>query len=272
MVCIDPPVPSVRSSPASTEDPSHVPRSTSSSVPDVAAVSSNAPVALANPESWGRDQQQVLEAFMGNLPKGPLGSLAPGLTPPSRDTLPGAPESDPFSAMMAQLVAGHQTGAGAGAEALIPPNFPLGLPQAATSGRKKTGLQKCLPLLHAAAISGLLAYFVIGYEPALFGEGHWKRWSSLRHSKNEGVHPVPIFYAFTTLEVVFHSLRAYLEPAPQPSTGLISMIIANLPPPLPGLIATGSRYFRIGGAILDDLSVLLFGVGLVVWYAGWTGR
>jgi len=207
---------------------------------------------------------------------GSINSLAPGLTPPGTNSPSGAPATDPFSAMMAQLASGQQLGSGVGGMPPMPPGFPpgMGMSQAVAVARKRTRLEKLWPLLHVVSILCLLAYFVMGYEPALFGEGHWARWASLVRSKSDeaGVHPVPLFYAFTTLEIVLHSVRAYIEPQAQPRSGLIGMVIANLPPPFPGLIATGSKYLAMGGAVVDDLSVLLFGVGMVVWYSGWAVR
>ncbi|KAG8844542.1 hypothetical protein FRB96_003012 [Tulasnella sp. 330] len=281
----DPPLPSVRSSPIpSGDESSRMPRPSTSTpwshIPS--GPSQNEPIGANSPGSDERQQQQqqqMMEALMGNFAGGPMGSinsLTPGLTPPGINPSSGAPANDPFATMMAQLASGQPLGSGAGIMPPMPPGFNpagMGMGQAIAVARKKGRLEKLLPLLHVVSILCLLAYFVIGYEPALFGEGHWARWATLVRAKNEGgVHPVPIFYAFTTLEIVLHSIRVYLEPPPQPRSGIIGMIIANLPPPFPGLIASTSKYLAMGGAVMDDVSVLLFGVGLVVWYAGWAIR
>lgn len=46
------------------------------------------------------------------------------------------------------------------------------------------------------------------------------------------------------------------------------MVISNLPPPFPNAIQTGLKYLQMGGAVMDDLSVLVFAVGVIVWGAG----
>lgn len=123
---------------------------------------------------------------------GSINSLAPGLTPPGTNSPSGAP-NDPFAAMMAQITSGQPLGSGVGGMPLMPPGFApgMGMGQAVAVARKKGRLEKLLPLLHVVSILCLLAYFVVGYEPALFGEGHWARWASLVGAKNEGgVHPV----------------------------------------------------------------------------------
>ncbi|KAG9003959.1 hypothetical protein FRB94_000506 [Tulasnella sp. JGI-2019a] len=277
----DPPLPSIRSSPAASGDEASRMARPSTSTPTTRnpfePPPSNEPVGAA---PWGSDeQQQMMQALMGSFAGGPMGSInsiAPGLTPPGISSPSGATPPDPFAAMMAQLASGQPLGSGVGGMPPMPPGFPSsmgGMGQAVATMRKKGRFEKLLPLFHVVSILCLLAYFVVGYEPALFGEGHWARWASLLRSKTEGgVHPVPIFYAFTTLEIVLHSVRVYLEPPTQPRSGLIGMVIANLPPPFPGMITAGSKYLAMGGAVIDDLSVLLFGVGVVVWYAGWAVR
>jgi len=204
---------------------------------------------------------------------GPVGStnaFAPGLTPLGASTPSGA--SDPFATMMAQLGAGGPQPGGGVPPMMMPPGM-MGMGQAVAVPHQKTRFEKLLPLLHMAAVLGLLGYFVIAYEPALLGGGSWDRWAALVRSKTDtGVQPVPIFYAFMTLEIILHSMRILVEPPPQPPSGLIGMAISFLPPPIPGIISTSSKYLAMLGAVLDDLSVLLFGVGLVVWYAGWAAR
>lgn len=142
-------------------------------------------------------QRQMLEALMRNFGGGPaamgsLSSFAPGLTPPGINTPTGAAGADPFSAMMAQLTG--QAGGTSGGDPGATPPFP-GIPQQMVAvARKKSRLEKVWPLFHMIVILCLLAFFVVSYEPALFGEGHLVRWASLARSKaditGEGVHPV----------------------------------------------------------------------------------
>lgn len=50
---------------------------------------------------------------------------------------------------------------------------------------------------------------------------------------------------------------------------LLSLALPHLPPPLPSIILNGMKYMQIGSVFLDDVAVLLFGVGFVVWLASW---
>ncbi|KAG8977260.1 hypothetical protein FRB90_008870 [Tulasnella sp. 427] len=193
--------------------------------------------------------------------------------------------------MLAQMAAGQQPpfpsidGAGGGpalnplaaAFGGITPN--AGASVAVEPPRRKTLFQKLTPLIHAVSVLVLLVYFVFKWEPSAYDAGStgvpesmggWARWGSLVRAKNEegGVQAVPIFAAFTTLQIVLHSIRIYNEPPPQPASGILGMIIPNLPPPLPNVIRTGMKYLQMGGAVMDDLSVLVFAVGVIVWGAG----
>jgi len=227
----------------------------------------------------------LFSGMAGGQPGG-LPSIAPGLTPPGINTPTGQP-SDPFSAMLAQM-ANQSSGGGLsdGSSLLNPLAFPPGagaggmpnpMMQSVNPPAPKTLLHKILPLIHAISVIFLLGFFIVRGEPTAYNgvpepmtQTFWNRWSSLARYKSDqgGVQAVPVFYAFTTLQLVLHSIRIYYEPAPQPPSGILGMIIPNLPPPFPSLVSTGLKYVRMGGAILDDLCVLLFAVGVVVWGAG----
>lgn len=90
-----------------------------------------------------------------------------------------------------------------------------------------------------------------------------------------------------TLQVMLHSLRIFtghvsvvrLDEATlmftQPSQNevqppaLLALAISHIPPPFPSLITNGLRYLRMGGAFLDDLSAVVFGMGMVIVIASW---
>lgn len=114
--------------------------------------------------------------------------------------------------------------------------------------KEKTKLQKAMPLLHLVAMWCLLAYFVLWAEPKAYSEAVgvaegqgavslWRRWAELGR-KNPMVSeamqtfriqivvcvfrllelligngsprlPQPFFWAFTTLQIVLHSLRIF---------------------------------------------------------------
>ncbi|KAJ3501345.1 hypothetical protein NLJ89_g9376 [Agrocybe chaxingu] len=153
----------------------------------------------------------------------------------------------------------------------------------------------------------LLAYFVLWAEPRAYaaatgteppfdfgkrwreegwrglGEGLgrvWSRWAQLgRGSKGIegvvgrfGVQVVPFFWAFTTLQIILHSLRIFSGfDAVQPPA-LLALALPHLPPPFPSLIVNALKYAQMGGAFLDDLAGLVVGVGFVVYFSGWVGR
>lgn len=233
---------------------------------------------------------RALLASMGSAAASPgLPSIAPGLTPPgiNTPTAGGALPSDPFSAMLAQLANQQQFPSstdGAAPNPLAAFGLSAGAPTTAIAvePKRKTLLQKLVPLLHAVSVLCLLAYFVFKFEPLAYeasssGGGGlpgsisgWSRWSSLGKAKSDvgGIQAVPIFAAFTTLQIVLHSIRIYNEPSPRPPAGILGMVISNLPPPLPNVIQTGLKYLQMGGAVMDDLSVLVFAVGVIVWGAG----
>lgn len=50
---------------------------------------------------------------------------------------------------------------------------------------------------------------------------------------------------------------------------LLALALPHLPPPLPSVILNGMKYLQIGSVFLDDIAILLFGIGLIVWIASW---
>lgn len=50
---------------------------------------------------------------------------------------------------------------------------------------------------------------------------------------------------------------------------LLSLALPSLPSPLPSLILNGMKYLQIGSVFLDDIAVLLFGIGMIIWVASW---
>lgn len=50
---------------------------------------------------------------------------------------------------------------------------------------------------------------------------------------------------------------------------LLSLALPHLPSPLPSIILNGMKYLQIGSIFVDDIAVLLFGIGVLIWVASW---
>ncbi|KAJ7579025.1 hypothetical protein C8J56DRAFT_334841 [Mycena floridula] len=217
--------------------------------------------ATADPSAWSEDQQmQLMRAMMGGMPgtaPNPLGQNPFGGQP--NPFGPGAPnpfgDNNPFAAMM------QQAAASGGAPSMSAPTKPL----------PKSRLSKILPLLHVFAMWSLLAYFVGWVEPRIHEasgivgqESIWTRWT-----RPLDISLVPFFYAFTTVEIVLHSTRIWagLDTPKLPS--LLAFALPHLPPPLPTVIMQGLKYINLFSLLLDDISALLVGLGLMVWIGSW---
>jgi GET complex subunit GET2 len=50
---------------------------------------------------------------------------------------------------------------------------------------------------------------------------------------------------------------------------LLGLVLPYLPPPFPQAILTSLRYLQMGSMVLDDLSILVFGIGLVIFVSNW---
>ncbi|KAL0576881.1 hypothetical protein V5O48_005088 [Marasmius crinis-equi] len=258
----------------------------------------------ADPSVWSDEQQQqLLQALMGGFAGGmgganPLGQPAiGGGAEAGAPQIPPSLADNPLAAMLFGA-AGGQGGNGA-IPPFPPPGMGLGKGPGTNGGagtqlqtKKKSKLQKLMPLVHLAAIWALLAYFVLIREPeahaSIRGEtaslggidwtGIWRRWAGLAHqspratvkSTGQGwtVAALPFFWAFMTLQIGLHSTRIFngFDTAQPPA--LLAMVLPHLPPPFPSLITNAFKYIQMGSILLDDLAILAVGTGFVIWIAG----
>ncbi|PPQ98967.1 hypothetical protein CVT24_003463 [Panaeolus cyanescens] len=246
----------------------------------------------ADPSVWlPEQQQQFLQALM-NASMGAPGqgqSQAPPLPLSSPIGDPIGPvdptagmENNPFAA----LLGAGGPGAGGPQNPLFPPGM---MPVQPEPPKEQTKLQKALPLIHLVAMWCLLAYFVLWVEPntymattgrvdgGVFTSSFWARWADLgtgRWTAEKArrlflVQAVPFFWAFTTLQIALHSLRIFSGyNAVQPPT-LLALALPHLPPPIPSLIINSLKYVQMGSLFLDDLAVIVVGLGFLVYFAGW---
>ncbi|KAG1741785.1 uncharacterized protein EDB91DRAFT_1222103 [Suillus paluster] len=226
--------------------------------------------AAPNPSVWSEEQQsQFLQALMGgaaNAPPFPQPQISAaasnGATAPSPD--------DPLAAIMNSLQQMDPSRGGAAGK----------VPAPLAPAKPPSIVQKFTPLLHILCAWCILAFFVLFKEPQTFVERSggvsdtfWKRWAELawRSSSIEGwgVQFVPFMWAFMTVQVMLHSIRIFMGNNQVRPPTLLALALPHLPPPFPSIITNGLRYIQMGGAILDDLSAIVFGIGMVILIAGW---
>ncbi|KAF9235856.1 hypothetical protein BU15DRAFT_89416 [Melanogaster broomeanus] len=222
-----------------------------------------------DPSIWSEEEQrQFMQALMGGG-LNPAASSQPQLPPNTTPRAGPLPADDPFANMMAQLTQMDPT-RGAAGKAPAPP----------VPTKPATLLQKLMPLLHVVCMWCLLAFYVLWKEPQIFVENtaavevsFWKRWPKLITQGSLegglGVQVVPFFWAFLTLQVMLHSWRIFSGHNEVQTPALLAFALPHLPPPLPSVITHGLWYLRMGGAFLDDLATVVFGIGMLIVIASW---
>lgn len=210
------------------------------------------------------------------LPQSPLDPFSP--------VDPSLPPMDNPLAMLFQQAANSNNDGGAGPAGggMFPPFGGVKGGKGPAQARETTKLQKAMPLLHMLAMWCLLVYFVLWMEPKTYeqvgaGAGGevvcvWKRWAELGRSGAVArvfrVQLVPFFWAFTTLQIILHSLRIFSGfDAVQPPA-LLALALPHLPPPFPSVIMNAMKYMQMGSLFLDDLAGLVVGIGFIVYFAG----
>ncbi|KAG1829411.1 hypothetical protein EV424DRAFT_1526332 [Suillus variegatus] len=241
------------------------PRATAASFVD-AGVSGAGP----DPSVWSEEhQRQFLQALMSGAANSPQ-FPQPQISAAASNGTTTPPSGDPFVNIMNSLQQMDPSRGGATGKVPAPP----------APAKPLSTVQKFTPLLHILCTWLILAFFVLVKEPQIlversggFSESVWKRWAELawRSSSIEGwgVQFVPFMWAFMTVQVVLHSIRISTGNNQVQPPVLLALALPHLPPPFPSIITNGLRYIRMGGAILDDLSAVVFGIGMVVLIAGW---
>ncbi|KIK43840.1 hypothetical protein CY34DRAFT_679905 [Suillus luteus UH-Slu-Lm8-n1] len=215
--------------------------------------------AAPDPSVWSEEhQRQFLQALMGGAANSPQ-FPQPQISAAASNGTSAPPPGDPFAAIMNSLQQMDPSRSGTTGKVPAPPAPP----------KPPSIVQKFTPLLHILCTWLILAFFVLFKEPQTlversggFSESFWKRWGW-------GVQFVPFMWAFMTAQVMLHSIRIYTGNNQVQPPVLLALALPHLPPPFPSIITNGLRYIRMGGAILDDLSAVVFGIGMVVLIAGW---
>ncbi|KZT35453.1 hypothetical protein SISSUDRAFT_1008775, partial [Sistotremastrum suecicum HHB10207 ss-3] len=268
----DPPLPSLRAF-VGEETPVPTPPLSSNRTPTGFDAAPGAAMGNAwSPEQQAQAEQMMRSIFGGSMPfPGAGAGVNPGLPPPANPFLlpnegDGSEQIPPMPMGANPLQSLMSAFGGEG-------QFPSG-PQVSPP-KPRTLLEKLLPLIHLVSTLALLAYFIFVQEPKsrAFGDPQsvWARWGYLsRHSPTEKaftspVNFAPLFWAFTTLEIVLHSTRIFTAPAPVQLPTLVSIALPHLPPKFQSYIVHFYNYSRMLSAVLDDLTTLLFGLGFFIW-------
>lgn len=77
----------------------------------------------------------------------------------------------------------------------------------------------------------------------------------------------PIFWAFTTIELILQTTRLMVFKKPLPAPSIINNFLPMLPPNLSRNIITGSRYLSLGMQVWKDGCLLIFLLGMTIVFA-----
>ncbi|WWC87157.1 uncharacterized protein L201_002043 [Kwoniella dendrophila CBS 6074] len=143
--------------------------------------------------------------------------------------------------------------------------------------QKKSKSEKYFPLVHFVSIILLSLFTIIYWEPKLYStttslsglsninsNNLIKRWSSQSKSigKFGGVEIVPVFWAWTTLELILQTSRFMIFKSPPKPPSLIANFLPLLPPKISTPIITISRYISLILQSYKDGCLLIFILGL----------
>lgn len=215
-----------------------------------------------DPSVWSNEQQQqFLQTLLGGLP--PSDPHPFNVSVPATNSV--VPD-DPLIALMSSL--GVDPGISLGAEAVSQPK---------AEAKRKTVIQKLLPILHVIAVWALVAFFIFWREPEAFRARNsavvstgdiWNRWAWLASNPAEqspwGIEKVPFFWAFVSLELALHSTRIFFNFDPTKPPLLLTLAIPYLPKPLPSILMYGLRYLQLIGTLADDLAAAVVAMGLFI--------
>ncbi|KAF9134676.1 hypothetical protein BGW39_006265 [Mortierella sp. 14UC] len=149
----------------------------------------------------------------------------------------------------------HQAGFGAG----VPPGFTVITPQVDTTAR-------WWKLLHFV----LSVFFGLGVVYAEYRrQGDLGRFDALAIDKPMpyGVYqvaPMPVFWYFVTMQLILQSTRMVLHGVTASPSSTLGAIAGFLPPPFSDMIRIFMRYRLIWSSMVNDLSVIVFIVGLTI--------
>ncbi|KAI9612366.1 hypothetical protein KEM48_004097 [Puccinia striiformis f. sp. tritici PST-130] len=156
-------------------------------------------------------------------------------------------------------------------------------------GREKTWVDRIFPLLNLFTVIALVVSAVLWWNPLssywrlLQGSGSTDQdlkvdlkaeWDALYPSGStpavrQALGPAPVFWMFVTIELTLQATRWMFNWGSAPPPGLFDTLISSLPRPYSTLASTAMKYFTITSSLIDDLCLLIFGVGCAVLWLEW---
>ncbi|OAV96280.1 hypothetical protein PTTG_03481 [Puccinia triticina 1-1 BBBD Race 1] len=155
--------------------------------------------------------------------------------------------------------------------------------------REKTWVDRIFPLLNLLTVIGLVVSAVLWWNPL---SNYWRvlqgsspiaedsnidlkaEWEALYPSGStpavrQALGPAPVFWMFVTIELALQATRWMFNWGSASSPGLLDTLIMSLPMPYSTLASTAMKYFAITSSLIDDLCLLIFGVGCAVLWLEW---
>ncbi|KAF9506976.1 hypothetical protein BS47DRAFT_360093 [Hydnum rufescens UP504] len=137
-----------------------------------------------------------------------------------------------------------------------------------------------MPFFRFLSTIAMVIFFVFYLEPFNFARmgyygletpSRWGRWADLtrRETGEWGVQPVPIFWAFISLQLAVHSFQFFYDNQPSPLPMFVAMVLPHFPHPLPTIVTNAFHYVHMTQMLLDDMAVWVVTVGFIIWVAGW---
>lgn len=215
-------------------------------------------------------------------PSSSLAALAAASPPPPNfeDFASGLPPGMALPPLFEQILAGAGAGGGGPGDNPFAALFPQGMPQMPQDGqtpapqapRARTFSQRLLGLLRLVAVLLLVGWAV--YWQRLHSaswEQRARAWGDLnqrRDNREVLMLPTMFFWTFLALLIGQHAFRILDDNEPVALPTLVSFALPHLPSPLPAIIVNGARYYNLLSLVLDDIAVLVFALGVVIWYNG----
>lgn len=204
--------------------------------------------------SMGNQNDLFRQMLMG---AGPLGAQGENSTGMPGQGLPRG--EDPIMAMMQQMMGGS---GGPGGGAGIPPGLASMLGGGGIPGQAKAPVDPTVIIWRIVhAVCALLLGIYTVSSMTFSGSKVAREYSDLAG-------PPKLFWMFTTMELVLQSTRYFMDGGHLPPSGILGTVGQFLPEPYSGYVRMFGRYSVYYTAVMSDVSVVIFVLGLTAWWKG----